>query len=281
MNVKKRKIILFSFLIIILISLGYIKYHKLNFNDVSLKILSWIKKTKGESVDLAGLEIDFNPKINHNEWDSLLVKNVDELGKVNYIAFIQDSIIFKEYLKKLSENPPANNWLEEEKLAYWINVYNAFTIDLIIDNYPIKSIKNISDGLPMINSPWDIKFFKIGNIALDLNTVEHEILRKQFEEPRIHFAINCASISCPKLRNQAYKSEKLEQQLEEQTHYFINNSNKNIINKNETKLSKIFDWFNSDFNEKGGVLNYIKKYKPELNQENKVDFLEYDWGINE
>jgi len=173
------------------------------------------------------------------------------------------------------------NWTEEEQLAYWINVYNAFTVKLILNHYPLNSIKDISDGLPMINSPWDIKFFKIGTLPMDLNTVEHQILRKQFEEPRIHFAINCASISCPRLREEAFVAEQLELQLEDQTQDFIHDISKNIINESTTELSSIFNWFQGDFTKEGTLLEFIGRYNPELKQTNDIQYLEYDWGLND
>ena len=213
----------------ILFTFGYIKYHKMNINDIGLKVLSWVKKAKGNAVDLKQLEQSNAATMNHDNWTVLLQKYVTQNGQVNYKGFIEDKVLFQGYLDELTQHPPANNWDDNEKLAYWINAYNAFTVKLIIDHYPLKSIKNISEGLPMIDSPWDIKFFKIGNLDFDLNTIEHEILRKKFNEPRIHFAINCASFSCPKLRNEAFTASQLETQLEEQAHTFINNSDKNII----------------------------------------------------
>ena len=231
----------------------------MNINDIGLKVLSWVKKVKGESVDVAALDKANTPTLQHLEWTSLLQKHVSDSGQVDYEGFIADSVLLNQCLAHFSKYPPGKNWTEAEKLAYWINAYNIFTIKLIVDHYPLKSIKDIGDGLPMINSPWDIKFFKIGNIDFDLNTIEHEILRKQFNEPRIHFAINCASISCPKLRTEAFTAQKLEAQLEEQTTDFINNPDKNSINDKETKLSKIFDWFQSDFTKKNGAFNIYSK----------------------
>ena len=152
---------------------------------------------------------------------------------------------------------------------------------LIIDNYPLKSIKHIGEGMPMIGSSWDIKFFKIGGVDFDLNTIEHEILRKKFEEPRIHFAINCASISCPKLRNEAFESDRLNQQLEAQLKEFINNRDKNIINKAETKLSKIFSWFETDFTKTTTVKSIIKQHHSAFNEENEIQYLDYNWRLNE
>ena len=253
----------------------------MNINTIGLKVLAMIKRIKGDAVNLGKLSDLESPTMEHDRWTELLEKYVTAHGNVNYQGFLDDRMEFQKYLDELSEHIPGINWTDAEKIAYWINAYNAFTVKLIIDYYPLKSIKDIADGLPMINSSWDIKFFKIGNVDFDLNTIEHQILRKKFDEPRIHFAINCASFSCPKLRNEAFTASDLEQQLEEQTRDFINNPNKNIINNNETKLSSIFDWFESDFTRKSDIASFIKRYKPSFNAGNKIGFLEYNWALNE
>ena len=150
--------------------------------------------------------------IDHGPWTELLQVYVDESGNVNYQGFQKDSVRLNSYLETLVSNAPdPESWSEDEQLAYWINVYNAFTIKLIVEHYPVASIKDIGSKIqiPFINSPWDIKFIVINGEKLDLNNVEHGILRKKFNEPRIHFAVNCASFSCPKLRNEAFEADKL------------------------------------------------------------------------
>ena len=281
MKMKKRNSILIGLLVLTVFSFGYIKYYDLNTNDIGLSVLSWVKKLKGDAVNLDDTNNKEVPLMEHLDWTALLQRHVTEAGQVNYKGFIKDSILFDKYLTDLSKHPTGSNWSEREKLAYWINAYNAFTVKLILDNYPLNSIKDIGDGLVMINSPWDIKFFKIGHTDFDLNTIEHEILRKQFDEPRIHFAINCASFSCPKLRNEAYTAQNLEGQLNEQALEFINNPDKNIINNNDIRLSKIFDWFQSDFKKETKLLDYIKRYNPTVNEKNKIEYLEYNWALNE
>lgn len=253
----------------------------MNINDIALKTLGFIKKAKGDSVNLSALKTKESNMIKHEEWTVLLNKHVAENGDVDYKGFQNDIVSFNVYLNALSHHPPGKNWTKNDKLAYWINVYNAFTVKLILDYYPLSSIKDISSGLPMINSPWDIKFFKIGDVDFDLNTVEHEILRKEFEEPRIHFAINCASFSCPKLRNEAFESAKLEKQLNEQAKEFIFNPDKNTLSSNQAELSKIFLWFESDFKPVGGVPVFIQKYKPDYNLNSKISYKDYNWSLNQ
>jgi hypothetical protein len=267
--------------IFVLISIGYMKFHRKNINDIGLEALSYIKKVKGETVDLKQIQLGNTTQVDHQKWSDLLKKHVSKTGQVNYKAWSQNHTELDQYLTTLSQNIPGKNWTEPQKMAYWINAYNAFTIKLILNHYPLKSIKEISDGTPMINSPWDLKFFQIDNVDFDLNAIEHQILRKEFQEPRIHFAINCASISCPKLRNEAYFATRLEAQLEQQAKEFIHDPTKNIINADQTSLSAIFNWFQSDFTRDGDLLMYLKKYQPALNQKNKVVYLSYNWNLNE
>ena len=254
----------------------------MNINDVGLKVLGWAKKIKGDAVDLDAISGAETAKMKHDDWSTLLKEHVTEAGQVNYKGFIKDDSLFNKYLTDLSTHPTGDNWTEKEKIVYWINAYNAFTVKLILDNYPLKSIKDISDGLPMISSPWDIKFFKIGNTDFDLNTIEHEILRKKFNEPRIHFAINCASVSCPKLRNEAFTVEQLDTQLEEQAKGFINNPIKNKITEKKVQLSKIFNWFESDFTKEKPLASFLQRYiDMDLPKDFNVEYLDYDWNLNE
>ncbi len=147
----------------------------------------------------------------------------------------------------------------------------------------MKSIKDLNPTLsaPMINTIWDKKFIKIEEELYSLNNIEHDILRKQFEEPRIHFAINCASFSCPDLRSEAYVSDKIDRQLEEQTVLFINNPSKNSISAGQAKLSRIFKWYQSDFTKKGSLIAFINLYSDvKIEPDTKIEFLDYNWSLN-
>ncbi len=224
-------------------------------------------------------------KISHQTFDSLLKKYVSASGEVNYEAFKKDSINLNGYLNLLSNNPPDKTWTREQKIAYWINAYNAYTIKLIIKYYPIKSIKDIGSSiqLPFVNTPWDIKFIRIGKEIMDLNHIEHGILRKEFYEPRIHMALVCASKSCPTLLNEAYVPEKLEQQLIRQTKIFLSDSFRNKISPEKPQLSMIFNWYGADFSKNGGsVRSFVNTYSPvKINPNAKISYLEYDWSLNE
>lgn len=228
---------------------------------------------------------DFPP--DHIMWDSLLKKHVDEEGLVDYVGFQSDSIQLNTYLKMLSDSAPdPKKWTEKEQLAYWINAYNAFTIQIVIRHYPVESIKDISSGLniPFVSTTWDIKFIEIGGEQLDLNRIEHGIIRKEFEEPRIHFAVNCASISCPKLRQEAYTAKMLEEQLEAQAIEFINDPDRNLIKDSKNaEVSKLFTWFSGDFKKKSSdIRSYLNRYSnTHLAEDADIQFMDYDWGIND
>lgn len=222
--------------------------------------------------------------ISHDIFDKLLKKYVSEAGYVNYVGFKKEEKELKKYLDLVSSNAPAPDWTEKEKLAYWINAYNAFTIQLILDHasYNIKSIKDIGDKIkiPFVNTPWDVKFIVIGGKKMDLNNIEHGIIRKQFKEPRIHFALVCAAKSCPPLRNEAFTAEKLDTQLTQQGEDFVNDKNKNDIKTNIVEISKIFDWYGGDF--KGiNKIDLINKYsKIKANKDAKISYKTYDWTLN-
>lgn len=223
--------------------------------------------------------------VSHELWTELLQKHVAENGDVDYKGIIADSARFNEYLKLLSSaHPNKKNWSREEQLAYWINAYNAFTVKIIIDNYPVKSIKDIKEGIPFVSDTWTIEFIDIEERTYNLNNIEHGIIRPDFEEPRIHFAVNCASISCPKLRNEAYTAEKLDQQLTEQAESFLRTESKNkFYSADKIKVSKLFDWFKGDFKKTApSVIAFINKYGPvQVNKDAEVEFMEYDWNLND
>ncbi|KAA3620896.1 MAG: DUF547 domain-containing protein [Flavobacterium sp.] len=213
--------------------------------------------------------------VDHSSWDKLLKKYVDTNGMVDYKGFQQDENALNAYLEMLSKSQPTESWNVEELLAYYINTYNAYTVKLILDNYPVKSIKDIS-------GPWTSAIVPIGDKTLSLGGIENGILRKM-NEPRIHFAINCASISCPKLLNEAFTASKIEDQLDRATKEFIN-SDKNDINGSNAKLSSIFDWYRKDFIVHGevDVISYINRYTTQrINKTASITYKNYNWNLNE
>ena len=229
------------------------------------------------------VSLNYANPVQHREWDVLVKKHVSKNGMVDYQGFLKDKKQLQVYLDKLSANKPTSKWSKNEKMAFWINAYNAFTVKLILDHYPIKSIKDIKKGIPFVNSVWDITFIPMGKEKIDLNYIEHSILRKEFKDPRIHAAINCASFSCPLLRNEAYYASRLDEQLNDAMRRFVNDPQRNQLDKSNIKISKIFSWFAGDFKLNGSsVVDYLNKYAKKRVQPNaKIDFLEYQWELND
>ena len=159
-------------------------------------------------------------------------------------------------------------------MAYWINAYNAFTVKLILKNYPISSITKLDSG-----KPWDVKWIKLGEKTYSLNNIEHDILRPTYKDARIHFAVNCAAKSCPPLLNKAWTANNLNATLDKQTKTFINNATFNEIGADVVKLSKIFEWYKVDF---GDLIEYINKYSTvKVNQDATIEFVDYNWALNQ
>ena len=212
--------------------------------------------------------------VNHSKWSVLLKKHVSNKGIVNYKGFQKDAKELNSYLEILAKNTPQKSWSKNAVLAYWINVYNAFTVKLIVDNYPVKSIKDIPN-------PWSTNFIELGNKKYTLEQIENEILRKM-NEPRIHFAINCASYSCPNLLNQAFNEATLDKQLTQVTKSFLADKSKNTITSDSIQISKIFDWFSADFITKGTVIDFLNQYTTvKINAKAKIIYKDYNWNLNE
>jgi len=210
----------------------------------------------------------------HEAFDQLLQKYVNDAGKVNYKGLKADKATLDAYCKLLADNPVQEAWSRNEKLAYWINAYNAFTLKVIVDNFPTKSILNLDGG-----KTWDVRRIQIGDKKYSLNIIENDIIRPKFQEPRIHFAVNCAAKSCPPLWNHAYTADNLESALESRARAFINNSSYNTLSGNKARLSKIFDWYGADF---GDLRAYLNKYADnQLDASASIRFNEYDWDLND
>lgn len=210
---------------------------------------------------------------NHSSLDQLLKKYVSESGMVDYKGLKRNEAKLDEYLAMLESNGPQTTWNRDIELTYWINAYNAYTIKLILNNYPVKSITDIHDG-----KPWDQKWINLDGKSLSLNNIENDIIRPKFNEPRIHFAVNCAAVSCPPLKNGAYSAKNLDAQLESQTKKFINNAKYNTLGKNEIKVSKIFEWYGKDF---GDIASFVLRYADKtVKPSAKVSYNEYDWSLN-
>lgn len=227
----------------------------------------------------------------HSKFDTVLKQYVRD-GKVNYAALKHEPLL-ESYLKDLEQADPESLPTREEKIAFWINAYNAYTLKLIVDHYPLRSITDLSFlghlTLP-IDSPWKRKFCKVGGKVYSLDDIEHTILRGQFGEEKIHFAVNCASASCPVLRSEAYTGEKLAEQLREQAERFLRDGVRNQfrLEENTLYLSKVFDWYREDFEKKkSSLLEYLAPYfsgeeRRRLESGSiTIKFLDYNWELNE
>lgn len=215
--------------------------------------------------------------LDHSTWDKLLKQNVREDGLVAYEGFKADQKILNDYVQYLSEQVPDKSWSYEEQLAYFINVYNANTIKLIVDNYPVESIKKVDATI----SPFLKNFIFIGEKEFSLADIEKGFLQKM-NEPRIHFAINCASISCPKLLREAYTAENVNALMDRAAKEFIN-SDKNDITENSAKVSEIFKWYKKDFlNQSESIIDYINQYADtKINPNVELSYIEYNWDLND
>ncbi|MBI1982726.1 MAG: DUF547 domain-containing protein [Acidobacteria bacterium] len=239
------------------------------------------------------------PPFDYRPLERVLAKYLDAEGRVDYAALKQNRHDLDEMIERISsvspDSAPELFPTREAKLAYWINAYNAWILRIVVDNYPTTSITKIG-MIPY--GAFFVKRVRLGGSKMTLRSLENDIVRGRFHDPRIHFAINCASASCPPLRNRVYLAETLDQQLDAATRAFINDPRHVKLDAagNRIELSKIFDWYASDFTEalgskSGGkrtVADYLKGY---LNDERrqvleklpqaKVSYQEYDWNLND
>jgi hypothetical protein len=241
----------------------------------------------------------------HSEWNALLARNIvwidDGHGsQVRYGQFQQERTKLQAYLDSLSAVTRAefDGWTKPQQLAFLINAYNAFTIEKVLTRYP--KLKSIRDFGTFVGNPWRDKFFTLLGGPMSLDGVEHDTIRKPgvYDDPRIHFAVNCASIGCPALRNEAYVPERLDAQLEDQTKRFLSDRTRNryLPATDAFEVSKIFDWYGVDFRSGyrgiGSLPAFLARYADALaptpadaqairDGKGKIAFLDYDWALND
>lgn len=243
-----------------------------NITPVTVEI-NPLKVAPQPKVEPMTLPLVKNITLAHQSFNTLLQNNVSVNGNVNYEGFKRNRKVLSNYIKALGENIPQDDWTQNEKLAYWMNAYNAMTIDLILRNWPVESIKDIK-------KPWDQRYWKLGDKYYNLEEIEHQILRKM-GDARIHFGINCASFSCPPLLNEAFTAAKVASQLNIVATKFINDSSRNMISENSIEISKIFDWFSKDFKQNGSVIDYLNKFSEvKISEDAKVRYMDYNWELN-
>jgi hypothetical protein len=212
--------------------------------------------------------------VTHLGLDSLLRKHVSTTGKVDYKGLKAQKKALDAYCKYLGEHVPDDSWTRQEQMAYWINAYNAFTLQLIVSHYPLTSINKLDKG-----KTWDVKRITLGGKKYSLNMIENDILRPTYKDARIHFAINCAAKSCPPLHNRAYTAENLETTLEARTKAFVNNEQFNALRNNKAQISKIFEWYAADF---GDVKTFLNKYSvSQIGRNATIEYQEYNWDLNQ
>lgn len=210
-------------------------------------------------------------------WDQWLKTNVSPRGEVNYKAMQTELPALQNFVTGLGKKLPDAAASQHEQMTYWINLYNAATIQLVLQHYPVKSIRDINQG-----KPWDNTFITAGGKKYSLNNIENDILRKKFNDPRIHFAINCAAKSCPKLMNGAFLPEKLDMQLNGLAKTFINDGSKNKITPARVDISEIFNWYRQDFEQQGSLIDFLNAWSAvKINATATVQYLTYDWNLND
>ncbi|MFC1883946.1 DUF547 domain-containing protein [Thermodesulfobacteriota bacterium] len=221
-------------------------------------------------------------KIDNSIYEELLNKYVKN-GIVDYRGFKNEEKKLDQYLKVLEHNNP-ELFSKKEQFAFYVNAYNAWTIKLILTKYPdVNSIKDLGG---LFSSPWKKKIVRINGKVLTLDNIEHDILRPIHKDPRVHFAVNCASKSCPPLRSEPYKGAELDRQLDEMAIAFINNPSRNRLEGDILWVSKIFSWYDEDFGDdlKAFILKYaegdLKRRLNEKGNKIKIKYLEYDWSLN-
>lgn len=220
----------------------------------------------------------------NDAYAALLARHVRG-DRVDYQGLLADKARLEAYLDALAATDP-DPFGREGRMAYWINAYNAWTLKLIIDHLPLKSIKDIGR---FWSTPWSLRFVRLPDRTVSLDYVEHDILRPRFKDPRIHFAINCASLGCPPLRAEPYVAERLDAQLDEQARAFINDPARTRLEGDTLHLSRIFSWFDNDFKGRKGVIEFVRRYAEgelkarldALGDSVKLAYLDYDWALND
>lgn len=206
-------------------------------------------------------------------YNSLLKNHVDAKGNVNYKQLLKEKKSIDQVLSEWSKIK-TSQLHPKARLALYLNLYNLSTLKVILEHYPVKSIKDIKGG-----KIWDSAFIPLNGALISLNELENEFIRKAYKEPRIHFLLNCGAKSCPPLYQEAFTEKNVDALMETRTQLFINDGRSNVIKQNQVKLCKIFEWYKSDF---GDLIVFINKYsKAKVKNNAQILFLEYNWDLNQ
>jgi len=221
--------------------------------------------------------------ITHELFTAELQKYVTNDGWVDYDAWTKDTVGLTKYLELVSTHYPNDeHWTHDEQFAYWINAYNAYTIKLMLDHWPVKGIKEIKPGIGFVNSVWDQEFISIEGNVYSLNNIEHGIIRPKFQDQRIHVAVNCASVSCPQLLNKAYTAANVNEELDEQVRRAFKSFRNDLSDPNNPVISPIFKWYGGDFEWNDSSLEaFVEKYgEVDLPDGVKFGYMDYNWSAN-
>jgi hypothetical protein len=218
-------------------------------------------------------------KFPHDAFDRVLSKHVDESGRVDYKSLRADRNELERYIVALSKTSPRQDPgmfpTREHKLAYWINAYNASVLYAVTERPQMKSVDDEKISF------FGLTKYRLGNEAVSLYALENDIVRKEFNEPRIHFALNCASGGCPELPNEAFMPDRLEEQLAREARAFCADEKKVRVRDDKVDVSQIFDWYADDFKAGGGPIAFCRAWgRDDLPENAKVEFIPYDWSLN-
>lgn len=227
--------------------------------------------------------------LNNREWDELLDKYIETVDGVNLFNYglvnSDDKAALDNYVEYL-QGVTATKLNEKEQFAYWVNFYNALTVQIILNHYPVESITEISYGL-LTYGPWKQELVEVEGLELSLDDIEHKILRPIFNDNRIHYAVNCASIGCPNLQTEAFKVANLDMLLDQGAKQYINHPRGVSVVNGELQLSSIFDWYAEDFgNNDAEIISHLLKFsdpplKEKLSGLSEIESYHYDWALNE
>jgi hypothetical protein len=215
----------------------------------------------------------------HDVLDGVLKKVVNDRGRVDYKTLAADRAALQKYLVAVAEvSPHANPELfpkPEDRLAYWINAYNAYVLYAVTERPTMKSVNDDATNFFYFTK------YDFGNEEISLYKLENDVVRKEFSEPRIHFALNCASAACPELPPEAFMPERLEDQLAREAREFCANPDKVRLNGTTVEVSQIFEWYGDDFAALGGPVEFCRKWgRTDLPEKADVEFIPYDWTLN-
>ena len=218
--------------------------------------------------------LSFAQKMNYTAYSEFLSKHISFTGNVDYAKIKENQAQLTTIIQSFEKTSPEKIWEKNEKLAYWINAYNAYTLQLVVNYYPIKSTNEIKDI-------YKINFIEYKGIKISLDYVEHEIL-KSLEDPRYHFVINCAANGSPILNNEAIEPATIDRQMNNAARLFLNDGSKNLITESTANLSKIFDWYAGEFVTIKPFIEFVNQFSVnKVTEKTEIKFNEFNWSLNQ